>query len=151
MSDEFPLYLSAKEKFEYLIRKEIKYPERLKNGLNLFDTKDKNTYKNRKRALLKTIKNNGVNLFKNADLWLDSDESDVKEIQLLQLKTRTVDESKYKETKRLEKESPDSFKFLWLEADSIRDIYKIGSYKIFPRKKWSRYFLKNLIHQSNLI
>ena len=158
-SDEFPLYLAAKEnskeyfkeKFEYLIRKDNKYPERLKNGLNLSDHKDKITYKNRKRTFLKTIKDNEVNLFKIADLWLDSDESDVKEIQLLQLKTNTVDESKYKETKRLEKESPDTFKPFWLEADSIRDIYKIGSYKIVPRKKWSRYFLKNLIHQSNLI
>ena len=62
-SDEFPLYLAAKEnskeyfkeKFESLIRKENKYPERLKNGLNLSDPKDKITYKNRKTAFLKTI------------------------------------------------------------------------------------------------
>ena len=54
-SDEFPLYLAAKEnskeyfkeKFEYLIRKENKYSESLKNGLNLSDPKDKITYKNR--------------------------------------------------------------------------------------------------------
>ena len=85
-SGEFPLYLAAKEyykeyfneKFEYLIRKENKYPERLKNGLNLSDPKDKITYKKWKRAFLKTIKDNWVNLFKIADLWLDSDESDVK-------------------------------------------------------------------------
>ena len=57
-----------------------------------------------KRAFIKAIKDNGVNLFKIADLWLDSDYCDVKEIQLLQLKTSTVDESKYKEIKRLEKE-----------------------------------------------
>ena len=89
-SDEFPLYLAAKEnskeyfkeKFEYLIRKDNKYPERLKSGLNLSDPKDKITYKNRKRTFLKTIKDNEVNLFKIDDLWLDSDESDVKEIQL---------------------------------------------------------------------
>ena len=87
-SDKFPLYLATKENFkeyfkekiEYFIRKVNKYPERLKNGLNLSDPKEKITYKNRKRAFLKTIKDNGVNLFKIFYLWLDSDESDVKEI-----------------------------------------------------------------------
>ena len=131
-----------KEKIEYLIRKENKYPEILKNGLNLSDLMDKIIYKNRKRTFLQTIKDNEVNLFKIADLWLDSDESDVKEIQLLQLKTNTVDESRYKETKRLEKESPDTFKPFWLEADSIWDIYKIGSYKIVTRKKMIQVFLE---------
>ena len=50
------------------------------------DPKDKNTYENKKRAFIKTIKDNWVNLFKIVDLWLDSDESEVKEILLLQLK-----------------------------------------------------------------
>ena len=158
-SDEFSLYLVAKENFkeffkenfEYVIRKDNKYPERLKNGLNLSDPKDKNRCKNRRRTFIKTIKDNGVNLFKIADLWLDSFESDVKEIQLLQLKTSTVDESKYKKRKLLEKESLDTSKPFLLETDSIQNIYKIGSYRIVPRKKWSSYFLENFIHQSNLI
>ena len=72
-SDEFPLCFLQKKilknsfkKFAYLIRKENKYTERLKNIFNLSDTKNRNTYKN-KKTFIKTIKDNGINLFKIAD------------------------------------------------------------------------------------
>ena len=140
-----------KEKIEYLIRKENKYPEILKNDLNLSDLKDKIIYKNRKRTFLKTIKDNEVNLFKIADLWLDSDESDVKEIQLLQLKTNTVDESRYKETKRLEKESPDPSILFDLKQILFEIFIELGHIKLFQEKNDPGISWNYLIHQSNLI
>ena len=43
----------------------------------------------------------------------------------------------------MQNESPDTFKPFWLEANSIRDIYKIGHVKLL-KEKISRYFLNNL-------
>ena len=62
--DEFPPNLSAhlnsnyfyEEKYQYLAKIENKYPERLNIGLDLSNSKQLLTYKNRQRTFIKTIK-----------------------------------------------------------------------------------------------
>ena len=66
--DEFPSNLSAhlnsnyfyEEKYQYLTKTENKYPKRLKIGLDLSNSKQMLTYKNRQRTFLKTIKEKGI-------------------------------------------------------------------------------------------
>ena len=76
--DEFSPNLSAylnssyfyEEKYRYLTKTESKNPERLKKGLDLSNSKQQLTYKNRQRTFLKTIKEKRIKYFKVAKVWL---------------------------------------------------------------------------------
>ena len=102
--DEFPPNLSAhlnsnhfyEEKYQYLTKIENKYPERLKIGLDLSNSKQLLTYKNRLRTFHKTIKEKGTEYFKVAKIWLIPEDNDSLETYLLQLHTSLVIKKKTK-------------------------------------------------------
>ena len=78
------------EKSQYLTKTENKYPERLKIGLDLSNSKQLLTYKNSQRTFLKTIKEKGIEYFKVAKVWLIPEDNDSLETHLLQLHTTLV-------------------------------------------------------------
>ena len=82
---KFKLFLW--EKYQYLTKTENKYPERLKIGLDLSNSKQLLTYKNRQRTFLKTIKEKWIEYFKVAKVWLIPEDNDSLETHLLQLHT----------------------------------------------------------------
>ena len=143
--DEFPQNLSAhlnsnyfyEEKYQYLRKTENKYPDRLKIGLDLSNSKQLLTYKNRQRTFLKTIKEKGIEYFKVAKVWLIPEDNDSLETHLLQLHTSSVTK-KYEIVKKQLKEEKDAnivFQAFCILEDN-KDTYKIGSYKIVPKNEW---------------
>ena len=92
------------EKYKYLTKKENKYPERLKIGLDLSNSKQLLTYKNRKQTFLKIIKEKGIEYFKVVQIWLIPEDNDSLETQLLQLHTSSVTKEKYEIVKKQLKE-----------------------------------------------
>ena len=83
------------EKYQYLAKTENKYPERLKIGLDLSNTKQLLIYKNKQQTILKTIKEKGIKYFKVARIWLIPEDNDSLETHLLQLHTSSVTKEKY--------------------------------------------------------
>ena len=143
--DKFPLNLSAhlnssyfyEERYQYLTKTENKYPERLKIGLDLSNSKRLLTYKNRQRIFLKTIKEKGIKYFKVGKIWLVPEDNDSLETHLLQLHISSVTKEKYEIVKEQLKEEKDPNivlqAFCILEDNNNKSTYKIGSYKIFPK------------------
>ena len=143
--DEFPQNLSAhlnsnyfyEEKYQYLTKTENKYLERLKIGLDLSNSKQLLTYKNRQQTFLKTIKEKGIEYFKVAKVWLIPEDNDSLETHLLQLHTSSVTKEKYEIVKKQLKEEKDAnivFQAFCILEDNNKDTYKIWSYKIVPKK-----------------
>ena len=134
------------EKYQYLTKTENKYPERLKIGLDLSNSKQLLTYKNRQRTFLKAIKEKGIEYFKVAKVWLIPEDNDSLETHLLQLHTSSVTKEKYEIVKKQLKEEKDPnivFQAFCISKDNNKDTYKIGSYKIVP-KKWMITYLLDL-------
>ena len=120
------------EKYQYLTKTENKYPERLKIGLDLSNSKQLLSYKNRQWTFLKTIKEKGIEYFKLAKVWLIPEDNDSLETHLLQLHTSSVTKEKYEIVKKQLKEEKDPnivFQAFWILEDNNKDTYKIGSYK----------------------
>ena len=121
------------EKCQYLTKTENKYPERLKIGLDLSNSKQLLTYKNRQQTFLKIIKEKGIEYFKVAKVWITSEDNDSLETHLLQLHTSSVTKEKYEIIKKQLKEKKDPnivFQTFWILKYNNKNTYKIGSYKI---------------------
>ena len=156
--DEFSPNLSAhlnlnyfyEEKYQYLTKTEIRYPERLKIGLDLSNSKKLFTNKNRQRTFFKTIKEKGIEYFNIAKVWLISEDNDSLEMHLLQLHTNSVTKEKYEIVKKQLKDEKDHnivFQVFCILENNNESTYKIGSYKIVP-KKWMIAYLLDWAHKS---
>ena len=99
---KFKLFLW--EKYQYLTKSENKYPKRFKIGLDLSNSKQLLTYKNRERTFLKIIKEKRIEYFKVAKVWIIPEDDDSLETHLLHLPTNSVTKEKYEIAKKQLKE-----------------------------------------------
>ena len=95
---KFKLFLW--EKVLVFNKTEVKYPEGLTKFLNLTNSKQLLTYKNRLRTFLKTIKEKRIKYFKVAKVWLISEDNDSFKKHLLQFHTTSVTKEKYEIVKK---------------------------------------------------
>ena len=134
----FKLNYFYEEKYQYLTKTENEYPERLMIDLNLSNSKQLLTYKNRQRTFLKTIKEKGIEYFKVTKVWLITEDNYSLETHLLQLHTSSVTKEKYEIIKKQLKE--EKYPNIVFQAFCILEdnncTYKIGSYKIVPKNEW---------------
>ena len=102
---KFKLFLG--EKISVFNKTENKYPQRLKIGLDLSNSKQLLTYKNRQQTFIKTIKEKGIEYFKVAIVLFIPEDYDSLEKHLLQLHTCSVTKEKYEIFKKQLKEEKD--------------------------------------------
>ena len=149
---KFKLFLWGKISVYNKNRKQVS----LKIGLDLSNSKQLLTYKNRQQTFFKTIKEKGIEYFKVAKVWLIPENNDSLENYLLQLHTSSVTKEKYEIVKKQLKEEKDPnivFQAFCILEDNNKGTYKIGSYKTVPKindslSSWLCTYIKEIKSQN---